>query len=1101
MKTSHITRLLSLTALIVTVAYLSLQSQSPLVANAQEKAPGKPAINTKANLNFAPMPLAFEANQGQARKDVKFISRGAGYNLLLTANEAVLALQKPSDTSNALATLQMSLLAANRNPTMSGIEEMPGKTHFFVGSDPKQWRRNIANYAKVKYASVYPGIDLLYYGNQSQFEYDFIVQPGADPKAIQFTLRGARKMWIDAQGDLVLETSVGEVRQHKPVVYQEIKGERKTVAGEYILKNNRISFAVGAYDPSYPLVIDPVISYATFLNASSIARRSIAVDSQGNAYLTGTTSNDSFTTTVGALNQGAGQPMAFVTKLSQDGSWPVYTAVFGGTTEVGGVAPFTSANAIAVDAQGNAYVAGSTNTGNFPTTANAYKKAAGIAGTDAYVLKLNPTGSEIVFATLLGGSQEDTPTGLVLDAAGNPCLVGTTSSSDFPNTDTRYKKIDASVAAFVVRLSKDGSSLLHANMLDSASPDRAVGIAIDPTGNLYVTGTTTDGYEVGKPTIGTRFPRTAGVYDFGFYPISPFGESFGYQDGVFVAKVGANGKLVYSTVVGQGQVGGIVADHNGNVFVVGRSNFVVKKGDYGKPDFQAVRVFPETDRTFVHTVDPDPQYGPLTGGMFLVEMNTAGDQLLLSHRIEADSGDGYGIAIDQQGYLHITGGITLKFPVGNGEAIELENLFGLYPYTPANRFAFYLKVDPSGKSFVDVEFLRSAVGRAIAVDIAGNAYVSGTAGAGFNATTPNAYLTKLPAVTNPQAPFVAKFGNEPIPGAVLVKATASVSGQITDKKGSGLAGTTVKISSERLANPITQVTDQDGKYAFPNLPKGANYSIEVRKAGYELNSVLPSDRSGGIDLTLVTTDQVINFISAREPSVAVVNAANFQRAVAVGSIASAFGSNLAPLVKAANTKPLPNTLAFVSVFVTDSQGNTKQAPLFYVSPTQVNFQIPEGITPGEAEIQVNAHGILSLGTVVIDAVAPGIFSADSSGRGLAAAGVQSVLSGGKQTYSLAVDFNPLTSSFTPIAIDVNSADQVYLVLYGTGLRWRTQLENVRARIGGQDLPVSFAGAQEEYVGVDQINILLPKTLVGKGNVDIELTVDGKSANMVKAKIK
>ena len=1094
MKTSPFGRYLSLLALVIFAVYFAFQIYTPTVATAQTIKSAK----TKAELGL--VPLAFEANQGQAAKPVKFVSRGAGYNLLLTANEAILSLSNSGDQQES-ATVRMSLLAANKNPTVSGTDELLSKTNYFIGNDPQRWQRNISNYAKVKYDAVYPGIDLVYYGNQHQLEYDFIVQPGADPKKIQLSLNGANETWLDALGDLVLVTKAGEVRQRKPVMYQEINGERKTVTGSYILKNNRLSFAVGAYDSHFALVIDPIISYASLLNdASSHAGSALAIDAQGFAYISGTTASSDYAVTTGALNQGAGSNnMAFVTKLSQDGAWPVYTAVFGGTTgQSNPDSLFNSGIGIAVDAQGNAFVTGTTNADNFPTSVNAYKKIKA-ADADVYVLKLNPTGSAILFSTLLGGGNSDTARAIVIDSAGNPCLTGTTDSTDFPNTDLRYKKAtNSQQAVFLARLKADGSALLHANLLDSAGVNSSAGIALDANNNLYVAGTTFDGKEVSKPTLGARFPRTTGAYTYGFQPISPFGEAQGgMQSGVFVAKIGANGKLEYSTVIGQGQAKGIAADRDGNVFVIGSSNFVVSLGQFGSSGFKFEQVFPITTSTV--TTNDTPLYGPERGPMFLLELTPAGDKLLISHSFGSGSQAANAVVLDKENNIHITGearGGGL-FPTGGGGALPLENLSNLYNYYPGYSFAYHVVFDPDGQSLIQADFLRSAIGKSIAVDTAGNAYLLGLAGAGFSPTE-NAFQTVIPPVSQPQTPFIAKFGDALIPGVVLTKSTAIISGRVIDQKGDGVAGAIIKVTSDRISNPFTQIADKDGKYSFANLPKGLNYEIDARKFGFEIVSSQASSWYG-VSLRLVNADQEINFKTLREPNIAVVNAANYQSSIAPGSIASAFGSRLAPLVKTASAKPLPLVLAFVSVTITDTKNNQKQAPLFYVSPTQLNFQIPEGLTPGAAEVRVNANGIISLGEIKIEAVAPGVFSVDSSGSGLAAAGMQCVYADGKQTYSPIVEFKD--QALTAVAIDLNSASEVYLVLYGTGVRFRSEINKVQVRIGTKYLPVAYAGAHSEYVGLDQMNVLLPKSLVGAGNTDVELIVDGKIANRVMVKIK
>src|SRR5882672_10787022 len=255
--------------------------------------PAIAATEARVSESYGKLPLQFEANRGQTDKDVRFLSRGAGHALYLTASEAVLVLTKPDAKAQGKSVaLRMSLVGAASKPLVSGLEEQPGKANYFVGRDRSKWRTNVPTYAKVQYKNVYPGIDLVYYGNQRQLEYDFVVAPGADPNKIVLGFKGAEKLAIDAQGDLVLQTRGGKIRQHKPVVYQDIDGARHEIAGSYVRKGaNRIAFKIAAYDLTRPLVIDPVVlSYSTYLGGTSVdAGKAIAVDAAGNAYVTGYT--------------------------------------------------------------------------------------------------------------------------------------------------------------------------------------------------------------------------------------------------------------------------------------------------------------------------------------------------------------------------------------------------------------------------------------------------------------------------------------------------------------------------------------------------------------------------------------------------------------------------------------------------------------------------------------------------------------------------------------------------------------------------------------------------------------------------------------------
>jgi photosystem II stability/assembly factor-like uncharacterized protein len=326
--------------------------------------------STKAKIagRFGELPLSFEINKGQTDPAVKFVSHGPGYDLFLTANEAVLSLSKPrSETTRRVegSVLRLKLLGANAAPRVKGNEELPGKVNYFIGNDRNQWRRNISTYRKVRYTDVYPGIDIVYYGNQRELEYDFVVAPGANPKLIKFKVEGAERLRLDQQGNLLLALKHGEVRLNKPFIYQLADDDtRREVKGSYVISGNEISFKVRGADSGKPLVIDPVLSYSTFLGSNSFEQAvGIAVDAQGSAYVTGTTLSSAFPTTPGAFKSTASEGV-FITKLDPTGSSLVYSTFLTSGSISGFSATFTTA--IAVDSAGNAYVTGSTNSPDFP---------------------------------------------------------------------------------------------------------------------------------------------------------------------------------------------------------------------------------------------------------------------------------------------------------------------------------------------------------------------------------------------------------------------------------------------------------------------------------------------------------------------------------------------------------------------------------------------------------------------------------------------------------------------------------------------------------------------------------------------------------------
>ena len=423
---------------------------------------------------YSKIPLTFERNDGQTDSQVKYLSRGPGYTLFLTERSAVLAIkpaptesnlvQANSDTTARKATdTKASILrvdlAGSRRPTRIEGEDLQGSvTSYFVGKDQTKWRSGVANYGRVKYEGVYPGIDLAYHGNPQELEYDFTVAPGADPRAIELEFAGADKLSIDRKGDLEIALGKMTVIEHAPVVYQEIGGSRRAVTGRYALKGkNRAAFRIAQYDRRQPLVIDPTLVYSTYMGCCEVlgynfVGEGMAIDAGGSVYVTGSISSASFPTTTGAYTDGSSAGFAeelFVSKLTVDGSALVYSTIFGAGSQNSGS---TYGDGIAVDADGNAYVTGYTSSTDFPTTAGAFQRTLG-GFTNAFVTKLNPTGTGLVYSTYLGGNTSDLGTKIAVDVDGNAYVTGFAQSSNFPHTAGAFQTALAGYQnAFVTKL-------------------------------------------------------------------------------------------------------------------------------------------------------------------------------------------------------------------------------------------------------------------------------------------------------------------------------------------------------------------------------------------------------------------------------------------------------------------------------------------------------------------------------------------------------------------------------------------------------------------------------------------------------------------------
>jgi hypothetical protein len=595
---------------------------------------------------YGKLPLSFEANKGQTDSRVKFVSHGHGYTLFLTADEAVLKLSRDDKAS----VLRMKLVGANSSVKTSGVEEMSGKTNYFIGNDPAKWLIGVPNYSKVKYASAYPGVDLVYYGNQRQLEYDFVVAPGSDPHAIALELGAKRKLRIEANGDLRVAVDDGEVYLHKPVVYQEVTAAGSSTAarhfidGRWVLKNRtQVGFEVGDYDRSRMLVIDPVLSYSSYLGGNNTdVGNGVGVDSAGNAYFAGRAQSTNFPTTTGSVqSKNAGGSDAFVAKLNASGSALIYSTYLGGSGA-------DIAFALTLDqATGNVYIAGSTSSTNFPTTPGAIQSVCGggctgVGNSSVFVSALNSTGSALIYSTYLAGTIADEALALSIaeDGTGEAYVTGKTGSTNFPTTPGSLQTtLGGAQNAFVSKLNATGTALVYSTYLGGSGTDAGLGIKVDSSGNAYVTGNTSS----------SNFPTTAGAYQTACAGGCTASDAF-------VTKINQSGSaLVYSTLLGgTGSDNGtaIALDSTANAYITG---------------FTCSTDLPTSTTAFQKT------YGGGTctnsgGDVFVAKFNSTGSVLEYSTYLGGISDDaGFAIGVSASGTAWISGGTASKnFPTTAG---------------------------------------------------------------------------------------------------------------------------------------------------------------------------------------------------------------------------------------------------------------------------------------------------------------------------------------------------------------------------------------------------------------------------------------------------
>jgi len=569
-----------------------------------------------ATASYASLPMAFELNEGQTHADVRFLSRGSGYGVYLTADDALLVLSPtPSPRSPATqSTLLRIALVGARPAAISGRDELPGKANYLIG-ERAGWRTGIPTYAKIHYRGVYPGIDLVYHGRQDGLEYDFVVAPGADPRQIAVQFDGAQHIEIDAQGALVLHTAAGPIRQPRPVVYQQLADLRREIDASYVfITQQQVGFEVAAYDRSEPLIIDPlVVSYATYLGGvDNDYGNGIAVDAEGNVYTTGLAASVDFPTTPGAMRPTfGGEGDAFVTKLDPSGAL-VYSTYLGGTGHEHG-------EQVVVDAAGSVYVTGHTRSIDFPTTPGALQAGAG-GQDDAFVAKLNATGTNLEYSSYLGGSAIDFGLAIAADGNGHAHVTGYTESVDFPVVAGAVQAASRGANdAFVAKLNATGTAAVYSTYLGGAREDYGRGVALDANANAYVAGST-DSFD---------FPTTPGVYRSTFA---------GGWDDPFVTKLDAAGRLVFSTYLGgsrDDRASGIAVDANGLAYVVGTTLSL---------DFAT------TPGAFQRT------YGGGAYDGYVLKLDGAGATLLYSTYLGGSDLDyGQGIMLDDDGNAYVTG--------------------------------------------------------------------------------------------------------------------------------------------------------------------------------------------------------------------------------------------------------------------------------------------------------------------------------------------------------------------------------------------------------------------------------------------------------------
>ena len=920
------------------------------------------------NQAYGKLPLAFEINEGQADPQVKFLSRGGAYTLFLTPAEAVLALRQPSkkpheSKSDSTNYVHMRIIGGNRLCQVEGEDKLPGISNYFIGNDPSKWRTNIAQYAKVRFKDVYPGVDMAYYGNQGKLEYDFLVKPGADPNVIKLAWKGIQEAKV-RDGNLVLnvgqssfvqdsQTLENRVVFKAPVVYQLNGTEKEPVSSGYVMAgNNQVAFKVGNYDPTRELVIDPQLDYSTLLYGNVSSPGEIAVDGNGNAYITGDTTNSSspIHPTVGAYQTvyPGGTSDFFVTKLNSTGTALIYSTYMGGS----GV---DNVYGIALDSNNDAYVTGTVQGGSFPITGGSYNTSYG--GTiDGFLTELNSTGTGLVYSTFLSGGVQ--PFAIAVGSNGNAYVTGNTVNG-LPTTGGAYQTTfgggGGNGDAFVMEFNATGSGLVYSTYLGGNGGDTGQAIAIDGNGNAYITG----------GTESTNFPTTTGAYQTAYKSTSG-----GWN--VFVTELNSSGTtLIYSSYIGgtASDIGyGIAADGNGNIYITGSS---------------LCNGFPTTSGAIA----------TCSGGLYNTFVckfnNTTG--LVYSAMLHDGNDFGEGIVIDGSGDAYIVGNVS-----GN----ELTTTANAYQATYAgSNDAFLTEVNPTGTALIYSTYLGGAggaYGYGIAMDNNSAIYIAGNAGS--------------PASGFPQTS--GSYGSALTSGSFVTKFDPSVFGNNTSTPTSTATLTATSTPTNTPTNTST-LTATNTATATPTLtasPTPTNSFTPLNTATMTATSTptsTPTNTSTGVPtstptLTATSTPTVTTSYTPTVTFTSTPTGTSTNTATATSSFTPTNTATLTDTSTATgtptNTSTLPPTSTATNTPTTTATftpSPTSAYPLSSVPAPGTSYVAPDPVTGNTAALAYNMAGTGSVDIRIFNAIGQMVNKQDE------------VKSGGPQTSTLNV------SSYAP----------------------------------------------------------------------------------------
>ena len=1019
-------------------------------------------------------PLFFEPLPGANH----YFARGKGYQAGIL----------PQGIDIAVAHRQIPIRWRHASPTsLSAAQIQEGASNYLLGNDASNWRRDVPHFSRVEAKDVYPGIDIAFYGKTGTLEFDVVVAPGADPTLFEMDLGSAKGIAINRDGELSLDQSFV---LKKPVAYQQIGPFQCRVPARYRkMAFNLYGFTLGSYNKSLPLVIDPVLSYSTYFGGSLTDQiNAIAADNAGNLYIAGSTTSTDLPGAPVASNKGSLD--AFVAKLNSSGTAVIYATYIGGTGQ-------DSANGIAIDAAGTVYLTGQTASTNFPVSANAPQTQlnGGSGVTDAFALHLNGAGNSLIYSTYLGGSASDNGKAIAIDAQGNAFIGGATQSTNFPGPNNPDFPPRGGGDGFVTKIDPGGTQFLFSIYLGGFAFDSVNSVAVDSKGSVYAAG----------ETRSDNFPVTTGSFQQARNGISD----------AFISKISNSGTIEYSTYLGgdgSDAANAIAVDSQGSAYITGQT-------------------FSSNFPTTLNSIQPTAVFLP---DSFVTKLNPSGTGFIYSTYLGGSGDDaGFGIALDSFNNAFVTGETSsIDFPLkGDGSGGGFENQGALD--------AFIVKVNFTGTAFPFASQLGGAgndSGRAVAVN-GGRIYLAGVTSSPDFRTTANAIdprpagdtdgfiarfsevvVTVQPASISvgpgEQVQFSANILNAainpairwmlfPSVGALDANGLYSAPSSITQQQTVVVSATSVLDPSKFAESAVTLlptpsltitprtillVAGQRQQFTI-SLPGIANQAVTWSLTP-NLGTISPSGlytSPPAIDAPVTITVRAVSVadptrsgtavitLSANFPittAAGVVNAASFSAAgigVAPGLIVTVFGADLGP--------DAPATAKLNSQgFIDTNLGETRvlfdgvASPMIATSPGQISAIVPYAVAGKiSTQLQVEYQGKLSTAIPIpVVATAPGVFTANASGAGQAAA--------------LNED-NALNSTVNPIA----RGSILTLFATGEGQTLPTGVDgklataplprpaaSVTVTIGGADAPVVYVGgAPGLTAGLLQINVRVP----------------------------